>query len=158
MKNRNVYHRKAIPTLLLALVLGCFSLSSAVLADKPNNDRSIVGMWRVVYSGDLVFESFDQWHSDGTEIEVANIFGLSCQGVFKQRADGTVKLFHTGWNFDANGALIGYFNENQTITVSTDGQTYDGTWIIKDYDLNGNQLDQLTGELHATRLSVNTPL
>ena len=158
MKNRNVYHRKAIPTLLLALVLGCFSLSSAGLADKPDNDRSIVGMWRVVYSGDLVFESFDQWHSDGTEIEVANIFGISCQGVFKQRADGTVKLFHTGWNFDANGALIGYFNENQSITVSTNGQTYDGTWIIKDYDLNGNQLDQLTGALHATRLSVNTPL
>ena len=158
MKNRNVSHRKAIPTLLLALVLGCFSLSSAVLADKPNNDRSIVGMWRVVYSGDLVFESFDQWHSDGTEIEVANIFGLSCQGVFKQRADGTVRLFHTGWNFDANGALIGYFNENQTITVSTDGQTYDGTWIIKDYDVNGNQLDEITGALHATRLSVNTPL
>ena len=157
MKNRNVNHRKAIPTLLLALVLGCFSLSSAVLADKPNNDRSIVGMWRVVYSGDLVFESFDQWHSDGTEIEVANIFGISCQGVFKQTGR-TVQLFHTGWNFDANGALIGSFNENQTITVSKHGQTYDGTWIIKDYDLNGNQLDQLTGALHATRLSVNTPL
>lgn len=103
MKNRNVYHRKAIPTLLLALVLGCFSLSSAVLADKPNNDRSIVGMWRVFYSGDLVYEAFDQWHSDGTEIEISNFFGLSCQGVFKQRADGTVKLFHTGWNFDATG-------------------------------------------------------
>ncbi|MBA3607422.1 MAG: hypothetical protein M3429_01100 [Verrucomicrobiota bacterium] len=158
MKNRNVYHRKAIPTLLLALVLGCFSLSSAVLADKPNNGNSIVGIWRVVYSGDLVFESFDQFHSDGLEIEVSNILGVSCQGVFKQRADGTVKLFHTGWNFDANGALIGYFNQNQRLTVSTNGQNYDGTWVLQNYDVNGNQLDQQTGTVHATRLSVNTPL
>lgn len=156
MKNRNVYHRKAIPTLLLALVLGCFSLSSAVLADKPNNDRSIVGMWRVFYSGDLVFESFDQWHSDGTEIEVANIFGLSCQGVFKQ-SGRNVKLFHTGWNYDANEALTGYFNENQTLTVSPNGQNYDGTYLFVYYDLNGNQLTQLTGTVHATRLTVNTP-
>lgn len=69
-----------------------------------------------------------------------------------------MKLFHTGWNFDATGTLLGYFNENQKLTVSTDGQTYDGTWILKNYDVNGNELDQLTGTLHATRFSVNTPL
>ncbi|MDQ3115430.1 MAG: hypothetical protein M3Q86_02285, partial [Verrucomicrobiota bacterium] len=101
---------------------------------------------------------FDQFHSDGLEIEVSNILGVSCQGVFKQRADGTVKLFHTGWNFDANGALIGYFNQNQRLTVSTNGQNYDGTWVLQNYDVNGNQLDQQTGTVHATRLSVNTPL
>jgi len=115
------------------------------------------GVWRVHYyeGGQEVFQTFDQWHRDGNEFEVSNIFGISCQGVFKQRGEN-VKLFHTGWNFDSNGALIGYFNENQTLTVN--GQNYDGTWLLKDYDLNGNQLDQLTGTLHATRLTVNTPL
>ena len=115
-------------------------------------------MWRVHYyeGGQEVFQTFEQWHSDGTEFEVANIFGISCQGVFKQTGP-TVQLFHTGWNYDANGALVGYFNENQTLTVSTHGQNYDGTWLLKDYDLNGNQLDQLTGTLQATRLTVNTP-
>ena len=157
MKNRNVNHRKAIPTLLLALVLGCFSLSSAVFAETPNNHQSIVGMWRVFYSGDLVVESFDQWHSDGTEIEVANSFGLSCQGVFKQ-SGRNVKLFHTSWTYDANEALTGHFNENQTLTVSTNGQTYDGTYEFVFYDLNGNQVSQATGTIHATRLTVNTPL
>ena len=157
MKNRNIHHR-TMTAVLFALVIGGLSLSSAVLADNPNNNRSIVGMWRVVYSGDFAgVEAFDQWQRDGTEIEVANIFGLSCQGVFKQTGRN-VTLFHTGWNYDANGALTGYFNESQTITVSTDGQTYDGTFIVKDYDQNGNQLDELTGGLHATRLSVNTPL
>ena len=157
MKNRNIHDRRIIPAVLIALGLGCLSLSPAA---RAGGGSSIVGLWKVVYlSGTVeVFQSFDQWHSDGQEFEVSNIFGLSCQGTFKQRADGTVKLFHTGWNFDANGALIGYFNENQTITVSTDGQTYDGTWIIKDYDVNGNQLDEITGALHATRLTVNTPL
>jgi hypothetical protein len=65
-----------------------------------------------------------------------------------------VQLFHTGWNFDANGQLTGYFNETQTITVSPDRQSYDGTYDVKDYDTHGNQLDELKGTLHATRLSV----
>jgi hypothetical protein len=68
-----------------------------------------------------------------------------------------VQLFHTGWNFDASGQLTGYFKETQTITVSADRQSYDGTFDFKDYDLNGNQLDELTGTMHATRLTANMP-
>lgn len=104
-----------------------------------------------------MFESFDQWHSDGLEFEVANFFGLSCQGTWVQKGPRSVQLFHTGWNYDANGQVAGYFNETQTITVSADRKSYDGTYVVKDYDTNGNQLDELTGTLHATRLTVNTP-
>src|SRR5437660_742869 len=109
MKNQNIHFRKTIPALFIALVLGCFSLGPAVQADKGDNGRTIVGLWRVHYSGDFVFESFDQWHAGGLEFEVANLFGMSCQGTWKQMSQHMVQLFHTGWIYDANGALVGYF-------------------------------------------------
>lgn len=153
MKNRNIHDRRIIPAVLIALGLGCLSLSPTVQA---GGDPSIVGLWRVQYfSGTVeVFQSFDQWHSDGQEFEVSNIFGLSCQGTFKQRADGTVELFHVGWNFDANGALTGYFKETQINRVGPQGEHYSGTWDIKNYDTTGNFLSEDTGTLKATRISV----
>lgn len=154
MKNRNIYNRRTIPTLLIALILGCFPLSPAAQAD---NERSIVGLWRVHYfeGGQEIFQSFDQWHKDGQEFEVSNIFGLSCQGTWKKTGHHGVKLFHVGWNFDANGQLIGYFEETQTNTVSHDGQTYQGTWDIKNFDTAGNFVSEDMGTLTATRLSVH---
>jgi hypothetical protein len=149
--------RKTMPTLLIALGLTCLSLSSAVPAEKSDSNRSIVGLWHTYYLGDLVFESFEQFHSDGQEFEGANVYpGAFCQGTFRQTGH-TVQLFHTGWLFDANGALFGTFNETQTITVDAGGQTYHGTWFEKDYDLNGNFLSEESGTITATRLTVNTP-
>ena len=82
---------------------------------------------------------------------------MSCQGTWKQMSQHMVQLFHTGWIYDANGALVGYFNETQTDIVDAGGQTYHGTWHEKDYDLNGNLLSEESGTLTATRLTVNTP-
>ena len=154
MKNRNIHDRRIIPAVLIALGLGCLSLSPAA---RAGGGSSIVGLWKVVYlSGTVeVFQSFDQWHSDGQEFEVSNIFGLSCQGTFKQRADGTVELFHVGWNFDQNGALTGFFRERQINRVGREGEHYSGTWVIKNYDTNGNFLSEDKGTLRATRLSVH---
>ena len=153
-----IHCKKTIPALLTALALTCLC---SVTADAGRGDTpqasTIVGFWHVQYSGDLVFESFDQWHRDGLEYEVANLFGVSCQGVWKSAANGTVQLFHSGWLFDATGALVGYFNETQINTVIHDGQTYHGTWHEKDYDVDGNFLSEETGTLTATRLTVNTP-
>jgi hypothetical protein len=107
MKNRNVSYRRIIPGLLIALGLSCLAFPAAAQTGNP----SIVGLWRVHYFAGTVeiFQSFDQWHSDGQEFEVADLGpGTMCQGVFRQKADGTVKLFHTGWNFDQNGNLTGY--------------------------------------------------
>lgn len=159
MKNLMIRYTKIILTVLTALALTCLP-SMTVQGDGGGGTHgsTIVGLWRVQYSGDLEFESFDQWHSDGQEFEVANIFGLSCQGTWEKVGARSVRLFHTGWNYDANGQLLGYFNERQELTVSLDRQSYEGTWELKDYDVAGNQLDELSGTLHATRLTVNTPL
>src|SRR5712692_4413052 len=41
-----------------------------------NRNNSIVGLWHVTYlnpHGTEFFQSFEQWHSDGNEIEVADL-------------------------------------------------------------------------------------
>jgi len=153
MQNGNTHYKASLPVLFIVLALSCV-LPVARAAAGP----SVVGLWHVFYSedGSPYFESFDQWHSDGLEYEVANAFGLSCQGVYKQRGD-TVELFHTGWNYDSTGALVGYFNETQTNVVARGGNTYNGTWDIKNYDLDGNFVSEDSGTLTATRLTVDTP-
>ena len=163
MKNRNIHYRTTIPALLIALVLGCFPLSPAVQANDGRNENdghSIVGLWHVHYTSDLtgpLFESYDQWYSDGLEFEGANLpaaVGNFCQGTWKM-AHRSVQLFHVGWTYDETGALTGYFEETQINTVSHDRNSYDGTYDDKFYDTDGNFVGEDTGTLHATRLSVH---
>ena len=137
-------------------------LSSSVSerADAGLTNGSIVGLWHVTYSlgGEFFFESFDQWHSDGTELENANLIpseGNVCVGVWKQIGVRTVKLNHTGWNFDADGNPTGTFTIGQTNTVSPHGDSYKGTFDYKIYDVDGNLLQELTGTQTAARITVN---
>jgi hypothetical protein len=103
MKNRNIRCTRAIPSLLIALGLLCLGLSPATqAAGRP----SIVGLWNVHYFQDTteLFQTYDQWHSDGLEFEVNSIYpGAVCQGTFKQTASGIVHLFHVVWTFDTSG-------------------------------------------------------
>jgi hypothetical protein len=163
MKNRNIRYRRTIPTLLIALVLGCFPLLPAVQADTGGK---IVGLWHVFYTSDVLgplFESYDQWLSDGQEFEVANVdptagVGNICQGTWIKTPNGGVKLFHVGWTFGGNCGTDVRFDETQINTIGPDGNSYDGTYDIKYYDANGNLACEDTGTLQATRLSVNTSL
>lgn len=156
MQNHNISYTKTVPAFLIALVMGCFGLSQAAqAAGRP----SIVGLWNVQYfqsTGEFLFQTYDQWHSDGLEFEVNSIApGVVCQGTYKQSAaTGTVQLFHVVFTFDASGVLSGHIEETQTNTVSSDGNTYSGTFDQKFYDLDGNFLFELTGTQTATRLTV----
>ena len=152
MKNQNIRYRRIITAALIALGLGCLSFSAN---EQGSGEHSIVGLWRVHYSGDFVFDSFDQWFPGGLEWESANLgLGVLCQGTWKQMSHRTVKLFHVNWNYDQNGALSGYTYEIQIDTVSKDGNSYHGTYDFKDYDVNGNFLTEEKGTVSATRLSV----
>jgi hypothetical protein len=153
MKSQFIHHTKIVPALLIALALSCLVFSAAAQTGNP----SIVGLWRVHYfeNGVQVFQSFDQWHSDGQEFEISNIFGLSCQGVFRQREDGSLQLFHVGWNFDASGNLTGRFEETQIVKVSADSQHYSGTWDTINFDKNGTFSSEDKGTLRATRQNVH---
>src|SRR5206468_9663312 len=80
-----------------------------------HNSDSIVGLWHVEHrlpDGSLYFESFEQYHSDGTEFEFANfnpILGDVCMGVFTPLDAKTVSLYHIGWTFDESGNPAGTF-------------------------------------------------
>ena len=127
--------------------------------NAPDNN-SIVGLWYVNYTsgGELVYESFDTWHSDGTELENPNLApatGPLCVGVWKQVGPRSFRLHHVGWNFDLNGNSLGSFTLDETNTVSRQGLTYEGTFDIKFYDVNGKLIDELTDTQTATRITVN---
>ena len=153
---------KKLPILPILLALGGFVLALALQTDaRPTSGLPIVGLWDAHYHGDFEgIETFEQWHSDGQEFESSNEgLGVLCQGTWQAVGHSGVQLFHTWWSFDpATGALDGYARENQTLTVSQDGQSYDGTFLVRTYYLNGNRLAEFTGPVHADRLTVNTPL
>jgi hypothetical protein len=128
--------------------------------ESPDNYNSIVGLWHVAYTsgGQPVYESFDQWHSDGTELENPNLApatGPLCVGVWKQTGTRTFRLHHVGWNFDINGNPLGSFTLDESNTVGSDGKTYQGTFDLKFYDVDGNLVEELTGTQTATRITVN---
>jgi hypothetical protein len=154
-------HALAVPAHPNAAI-GFSSIKTASNKDKDDESDggSIVGLWHTVYTsnGVTAFASFEQWHADGNEFEAADLqIGAMCQGTWEQTSPGTVRLFHVGWNFDPTGiTLTGYFTEIQTVTLSADGKTYDGTFALQNFDLSGNHLqgqDQ-SGTVHATRLTV----
>ena len=89
---------------------------------------SIVGLWHVVYTADgkTFNETFDQWHSDGTEFENAWLppdTGNICFGVWKEVATRTVRLHHIGWLFTPGSippTASGTFTLDETNVVSRD--------------------------------------
>ena len=154
MQKEHRYYKRIIPALLATVVLACLGLAPATQAA---GHLSIVGLWNVHYfiGSTEIFQTYDQWHSDGLEFEVNSIYpGAVCQGTFKQAANGAVYLFHVVWTFDSNGALSGHIEETQTNSVAQDGNSYSGTFDQKFYDLNGNFITEATGTVTATRLAV----
>lgn len=121
---------------------------------------SIVGLWHLTYttSDNQPFgDSFDMWHRDGTELESANlnpITGNVCMGVWKQ-AGSQYRLHHVGWTFDNLGNLIGPFTLDDVVALGNHGNSYSGSFDLKQYDTNGNLLGEVTGTISATRIGVN---
>lgn len=122
------------------------------------NDGSIVGMWHVNYliGGNLAFQSFQQWHSDGTEFEFADIPtipGDICMGVWRQN-DRKYSLYHTAWTFDGSGNPNGTMVLTHNDKISRDGNSFAGTFDLKFFDVDGNLKSELTGDTAAERISV----
>jgi hypothetical protein len=125
---------------------------------------SIVGMWNAEYligDGPARYDqSFQQFHSDGTEIMVSNglppALGNVCVGVWK-KTDRTVLLRHMTWNWDVDGNLTGTFVMVVTIRVDRRGSSFRGTWAADSYDLSNNVIPELHAEgvVTATRVNVD---
>jgi hypothetical protein len=154
MKKTNV----AFTTILL--VLGFFSLSPAVKAGggKPfEGGPGIVGLWLVHHTSDFgpQFDTYQQWHSDGLEIESPSFSLGECMGTWKQTANRTIQLFHVGWLPGGGPNASVRFVLTELLTVSQDRNSFDGNYDQKFYDAAGNLVLEDTGTTHATRFSVN---
>jgi len=120
---------------------------------------SIVGLWHTTHTvgGQLFFESFEQWHSDGTEFEFANIppaSGDICLGAWTKTSKDVIELYHVGWTFDANGNSTGTLVLTATDKVSAKGDSFSGPFTAKFFDTKGKLLKELKGETTAVRIAA----
>ncbi|MGH6890354.1 MAG: hypothetical protein ACREHF_14355 [Rhizomicrobium sp.] len=117
---------------------------------------SIVGMWQISYTsgGNLVYQAIEQWHSDRTEWEFADIPVLSgnvCMGVWSSEGR-RISLYHTGWTFDSSGNPYGTMQLTHKDKVARDGNSFSGTFDLKFFDGEGNLVSEVSGDDNGTRI------
>ena len=54
--------------------------------------------------------------------------------------------------------MIGPANIREDVTLDVHGAGYTGTFSIDQYDTSGNRLVHITGEVKATRITVDTKI
>jgi hypothetical protein len=129
-------------------------------------DPTIVGLWHVIYTNgadqSTFNDTFDTWHSDGTEFESAFLApagGDVCVGVWKQTGSRSVKLHHIGWLFNPStptATATNTFTLDEEITVASDGKSYSGRFTFKVWNLDGTPTPvEVTGTMVATRITPN---
>jgi hypothetical protein len=126
----------------------------------------VVGLWHVIYStgsGDNTStfnDTFDTWHSDGTEFEMAFLAPLGgnvCVGVWRPTGERSVSLHHVGWLFNPStpaATASNTFTLDESINVSRDGSSYSGSFTFKIWNLDGSFTGtEVTGTIAATRIN-----
>jgi hypothetical protein len=154
-------------------------VSSASLGLELSNlasgrSPSIVGMWNFQFismgntthnpsiaDGTELNWGYNQFHSDETEILNAGARSPAqqnfCLGVWQKTGDFTYQVNHFALNYNATtGALVGKIIVIETITVSPGGTAFSGTFVENVFDTTGKQTDQLTGQVKAQRITVDT--
>jgi hypothetical protein len=153
---------------------GGFGGASLLLASDHDSDVSMVGMWHVLFiakgntapglppDGAPVDNALSTWHSDGTEATVSSrvpATGDVCLGVWQKVGHRHFKLNHFGISFDPNtdpNNPLGFANIRQDISLSSDGETFTGSFNIQQYDQAGNLLVEIKGRLKGTRVGMKT--
>jgi len=127
-----------------------------------------VGFWRVKFvskdtpgipDGTVIDAGFAQWHSDGTEILNSSRLPATsnfCLGVCGKTEPFSYKLNHFALSSDLNGNMIGPANIREDVILDQRGNSYAGTLTIDQFDLSGNTLAHITGQVTATRITVDT--
>ena len=140
--------------------------AAALLQEASSSTDPIVGMWRTqLTSGSTIIDqTTQQWHSDGTEIMNSSRNPETqsfCLGVWQNQGNNVYKLNHYGISWDQSTSTttpLGLGNIRETITLSKDGNSFNGTFIINQYDENGNLLENISGTVSGYRITVETNL
>lgn len=133
----------------IAVVAGSLFVGGAAAQASP-----ATGTWLATYtvSGNTVDRIFVQWHKDGTTVQ-SNSHAPNNGNLLlgEWQADGkTVSANLSGWRYD-NGTLTGTFVKTETDTFKKHG--YAGDFDLKFYDLDGNLVNEVQGQVAGTRLS-----
>jgi hypothetical protein len=132
----------------------------------PGANPPIVGLWHVIYTNsadESTFnDTFDTWHSDGTEFESAFLApagGDVCVGVWRQTGLRKVTLHHVGWLFNPStptATATNTFTLDEDIEVAADCMSYSGKFTFKIWNLDGTPTPiEVTGTIAATRITPN---
>lgn len=146
--------------------------------EHHGSDRNaIVGFWHVIFTAktmngaaiaDTVIDNaLVAWHSDGTETMNSGRppqDGNFCMGVWEQTGPSTYSLNHFALgNQYAPGTPNGVVGDpagptriTQSVKVDPDGKHYSGTFTLRAHDTSGQQTVMFTGEISATRISLDT--
>jgi len=141
------------------------ALKLSATSQEGGGSNSIVGLWNTTFligAGPGIYDQgFEQWHSDGTELNLDNavppILGNVCVGVYTQVGPRTYKLRHVTWNWDLSGNLTGTFLLIMTVQVDPHGDTFAGTYVTDSFDLAGNVIPAFHAEgvVSGTRITVD---
>jgi hypothetical protein len=149
--------------------------TAAALTQTADDLDPIVGLWHVTFTaqgnsggppdGTPIDNAMVVWHSDGTEIMNSGRppqDGDFCMGIWK-KAGNKYNLNHFAWGGnDTTNAPAGIGNPagptriTETVTLSADGNSYTGTFILKATDTSGNTTAHIVGVVSATRVTMDT--
>lgn len=129
----------------------------------------IVGFWKVdmiskgndgIPDGAVLDSGLQQWHSDGTEIHNSGarppVTQSFCLGVWEQTGPSHYKLNHFAISWNPDETLLGYGNIREDITLSSDHNTFSGTFTIDQYNTGGNLQVHLQGTITGKRITMST--
>ena len=158
--------RDKLSRLASGIPLAANARTSTADSYKPAGDmqkpgQGMIGLWMVTdyYQDQIVDMYFDSWHADGNElfIDATNPAADNvCQGIWRQVTPTTFKLKHVSWTFDDTGTVNGTAIFHDVVTVSADGNSFNGNENVYIYDLNGDLVAEYDGDvLKATRIMVD---
>jgi hypothetical protein len=138
-----------------------FGVPALRLVSEQDNDP-ITGMWKVTFTAGTtqIDAGFSVWHADGTEImnsgDRSPLTGDFCIGVWK-KINNHYKLNHGSIGWDSTGTVqVGPANIVEDVELGPKGNAFSGTFTITQYDMNGNVLETVSGNIAGTRIDVNT--
>ncbi|HTV51619.1 MAG TPA: hypothetical protein VME21_10535 [Steroidobacteraceae bacterium] len=136
----------------------------------------IVGLWAFRYyskgnlttlgipDGTVLDGGNTLWYADGNENTVSGVrapaTGDVCLGIWKRTGESTYELNHIGLSWDpVHNVPAGPAFIKQYVTLSSDKNSYKGTFTIRQLDPDGKTLSTpapITGTIVATRVTINT--
>jgi hypothetical protein len=128
-------------------------------SSRDNDDSSIIGLWHIRFivaiKPSRKRSSSGMWAAPKfTTRMLIPRQGTSAWGVEAKASDGTYKLVHRVWNYDASGNFMGTIHLSETRTLGHHGNTHSGSFTLDFYDPSGALLFEVAGSVVGERISV----